>query len=323
MGNTAGQQLTIDDVLEFNEQLMFMESIKIPLELGFQMDRSLLDNKLLEIKSRLAIRHLQGKTIEEVLLEDQEIPSQYRASLVAWARGGRSIRSISSLVMLGRWRRNAVKQLNTALIQPLTLLALVYLGFLCLFWILIPNLEGIYMQIRKQPGICLSILSRIRSWEYVWGPAFPIIALAIVLAWRAWIPKSNLRMLPQKLLETTAVRNSNLAESLAGLIDAGHTPEQAVSWVNRDKIDVDRSKQSAMPPLIQWALVENREADEQAIGLRFFGEIYRNPLRYSMSRSGRNYSSILGAILAGMLVLGFGLSLFLPMIELLYTLVLP
>ena len=80
---------------------------------------------------------------------------------------------------------------------------------------------------------------------------------------------------------------------------------------------------ASLPPLLRWAVAGNIGEEPLPTVLRFVAMTYE--------RTAKRYTRfwqvvapmIVGLILGGLLVLGYGLSLFLPVIEMLYDLASP
>jgi len=318
--SATSDQLRIEDVLEFNEQLRSIESMRVPIGLGFEFGKESLSNQLMKISSSLTIQQVRGKSIELALAEDRSIPNQYRVSLISWARSGRSFHAVQPLVEIGRWRRDAVSQVNSTLLEPLILLVLVYCGFVCLMWSLIPNLESVYSQIHKPPGVSLSIMSSIRASAMWWGPVVPILIVGILAVWKRTVAHANLSWIPESFLETQAVRKANQADSLACLIESGLGSASATELTNGT---ANAPSPTTLSPLARWASGIEDRPSIQVDALRCVTRIYRDTLQYQLIRWSRWYSIAIGTLIGGSLVLALGVCLFAPIIELLYTLVLP
>lgn len=78
--------------------------------------------------------------------------------------------------------------------------------------------------------------------------------------------------------------------------------------------------QPELPPLIDWALTRSSDPAAQAADLQFASEVYRRAADQRVDRWRRCAPAVIGGMLGGIVVLAYGLAVFVPVIRLLETL---
>ena len=129
-----------------------------------------------------------------------------------------------------------------------------------------------------------------------------------------------------------AIQRANYAEGFANLLKHEHSVEQAGMMLGAFPSDQTTrklqttetsAKPVGMPPLLKWVFGKDVSPEDRAAALHFSALAYRD-LAQSRASQWRSWLPVLmGSLLGGVLVLGFGLSLFGPMIELLNSLTRP
>src|SRR5206468_8300373 len=107
-----------------------------------------------------------------------------------------------------------------ALIYPLIVCCLAFVGLIgfCLFFL--PVLQSTYSSMRIPVGTALQTLQSLRTTLPYWASAVPLAALAIV----AWRIESRLHLQPllQGTLQAVSEeRSANFADAVATLLDTG------------------------------------------------------------------------------------------------------
>ena len=115
-------------------------------------------------------------------------------------------------------------------------------------------------------------------------------------------------------------RQAVYAESLASMLDQGLNREAAMSLAG---VVPNQPSTTQMPSLLNWALTTEANEADAAETLRFVSRAYRQIAERRASLRQVWLPVVLGAVLGGSCVLLFGLSLFLPYVQLLKHLTLP
>ena len=320
MNETLSSQIQLQDVIEFNDLLINLLDAGLPIDLDLDTVERSPKAKLDRIVSQLALQSARGETVECSLAHIPNIPIQYSDAIVAWFRSDKSTETLSPLYRVASWHREADGQLSRALLQPLTIVLLAYGAFVYIALWLTPKMESISDDMNIKTGVGLRALQLLRNTFPYWGPAFPFCLLLLVVLWNR--PRlSRPRALFVRVKEKLAIRNANLAENLANLISEHTTADQAMSHMQLRE-GGEQSK-AILPPLIRAAVSPALKLSEQRRALLDAMEIYRESARMSTERWGGWLPNVLGALVAGVIVLVTGLCLFVPIYELLTAIARP
>jgi type II secretory pathway component PulF len=328
--------ITLEEVFALNEELASLSAAGVPIELG-ATDLST-EEALTRINARLALRTSLGQPISAALTDDQELPPLYQHALLTGLESNQL-----SLALEGVSRQPAAwndlrKTAAQALIQPLIVLALAYCGFIFLCLRFAPNLADIYEQIRMEANGGVRFLTICRAWMPVWVPLVPLLIIVAIIAWRR---QSNLRRpwLPGSGRYFAAVTHAMFAEQLASLLEA-HVPLpeslRLASQATGDRALIaacntigaahergeqltaaDNHNLTALPPLLRWALTGDLGGESLPQILHFAAETYRQSAERQAAMWHVALPTLVGAFLGGLIVLGYGLSVFGPYISLL------
>jgi type II secretory pathway component PulF len=295
------QDIRIEDVLAFNEQLRIIAASGVPLDLGNGQLSDSLTSTLTDIGTSVAIQHAKGLALESVFTKS--IPTQYRQSVLSWVANNPTL-ALDPLVQFGQNRRDWVSRWRTSIHQPWILLLLAYLGAIYLLQTLVPSFESIYAQIRKEPGPGLSVLIWIKTNWLLAMVGVPVAAIAVSFLWTFVVSKRMLGWLPRRVLDEEFVEKANQARNLLGTLgaDAGH---------------------AALSPLLAWATDANKSVSQRAEALLFAEQLYLQLSREPSMRWRQLLPVLFASLSGGLIVIGFALGLFVPVVELLYHLTSP
>jgi type II secretory pathway component PulF len=329
---------TLEKVLALNEELAALDAAGIPLELG-DTDRST-EETLAKINSSLALRTSLGQPIDKALVEDTDLPAVYRYAVLTGLEANQP-----SLTLDGVSRQPAAwtdwhRTLGRALLQPLVLFVLAYVGFIFLCLLFAPMLASVYEQMRQLPNIGVRILMVCRRWVSVWGPLVPLLLAAGAFFWNArskmirpqlWGSRHYLRTITNAVFAeqvasllsagvpfSESVRTAAKASGAAELVAAG----EVVAVHERGAIlpATETQKLAILPPLLRWALTQDLGDEPLPDMLRFIGETYRQSADRQASIWQAALPTFVGAFIGGVILLVFSLSMFGPYIALLYDL---
>ena len=322
----------LDDVLAFNATLLKLANAGVPIALDVSGRTEDLSGSLDKINSGIAIGMARGMTLRQILESDPELPSQYRSSLLTWLYCAESPEALTALSDCAGGRREIERVVNIAFMQPLILLGMVYLGFLFLVLQLEPKLQAIHFQIGSAPALGMQWLTMLRKSIWIWGTAVPLLIGLDLVIWTRHRSRWSLRRFPGRKGVFEAIQRANYAEGFANLLEHDHSVEQSGMMLGAFPSDQATRKlqtteasttHAGMPPLLKWAFGNGVSPEDRASALHFSALAYRD-LAQSRASQWRSWLPVLvGSLLGGVLVLGFGLSLFGPMIELLTSLTRP
>jgi type II secretory pathway component PulF len=327
--------VSLKEVIALNEELAALDAAGIPIALG-DPTRST-EETLAKINSSLARRTSLGQPLDAAFIEETDLPVIYRYAVLTSLEANQPALALDGVSRQPAAWSDLRHTLGRALLQPLILLVLAYLGFIFLCLWFAPTLEGVYMQVQQLPNVGVALLMRSREWMPVWVPLVPVLIVAGVLLWNARGRVARPKLLgSQKYLRT--VTNAIFAEQVASLLASGvpfaesvRTAAQASGSSNMiagcevvathergaPLPAADTQKLSVFPPLLRWALTQDLGEEPLPDMLRFIGETYRLSAERQAATWQVALPTFVGAFLGGLILLLFSLSMFGPYIGLL------
>ena len=307
----------IDDLLAFNQQLISLIQAGLPVELGDGTPSKAVANELSKINSRIALQVGLGLSLDQAIASDTLIPAPYRAAWETWFHGNRPIEALNALTSQAEARSEMQANVSNSLIQPLIVLSLVYVGFIYLVLVVARQLEATYQQMGESPSASLKFLTIAREWLPIWGVLVPLTVLLAIWLWKSRSAVWSYEWLPGRKRFVESVGKANYAENVAKLLDANHTLSESLQLVG----PLDTKPE--LPSMLRWAFAAEVEDSSRVNLLRFAARTYRDSAKQEITRWRNWLPVIVGVLIGGSIVLGYGLSLFTPMVELLKTLTKP
>jgi hypothetical protein len=175
----------------------------------------------------------------------------------------------------------------------------------------------------------------------VWGIVIPLVVILAVIGWRSRSARMSWSWMPGSGPYFRAVRSATIARQLATLLESGCSLDQSLALLGLSTAGDaatagaaggdstasgeagDHRVPSNFPPLLQWALSGDLGGERPADVLRFVADTYRQTAQRQAKIWRYVAPSICGVVLGGCVVLGYGLSLFLPLVQLLKDVALP
>lgn len=318
----------IAPVVTFHQQLTRLSAAGLPFDLGLQRDQSASShdeilNAIKRVEDALRIRVELGQPLVDAINAAAEFTPRHRAGLLAWLDAGDAPAIFESLTQSARSRSRLLRQVGISTVQPFVLMLLTFLAFILLCLTTIPRMEAFYAQLWKQPSQALSWLITLRETMPIWSVLLPVLVIGVwiylykrssVGAWR-WLPGAN------RYLES--MRLANFADQVATYIDRGISRDHAMALADASLAAKLNTHPSDAPPLLRWALTGDLGDEPAENVFRFVASSYRQ----SAEQFSLGWRVILPAVLlsifGGAMVFAFGLTLFVPMIELMKELTLP
>ena len=335
---------TIDQVIAFHGQLLALEKMGIPVDIGVseqlhapsvisnQGDVSLSES-LHAIQMHLSSRSGLSDSVDAIC-RDPQYPQPYRLALLSWVRGTQEsgtqesstqesasrpdnalhpAAAFDAVTHSDRQHRQLGADLGRALTYPLLIFFLVFLGtiFFCLY--LLPKMRLIYDDLHLSETFSISVVQWLREWMFAWVIVVPLIALALVFLWRRYIHRARWNWLVGSRRYFDLLDGAHRADQTASLIESGCTPGDATA------VAVPASL-SVRLPLLNWALGDGVDPDSQVVELRTVARLYRGFAQRRARVWRYAIPSLIGVLLGGVCVLAYGLILFLPLTRLLQSL---
>lgn len=348
--------LTLADIQHFHTDLLTIRKAGVLLEFPRNGTSTVtvdcdsvasLRASLHVIESEIAVSIAQGKDIAAAVNTAATLPASYKSAFRTWVETGHSPVAFEPVVASSEERVRRAGALRLSMVPALLWLVIGYcaLTTICLFTA--ANFEALVKDMRTEPGPILSMLLALRDWMPVWAWLAPLLFLLVMVA----ILRTHL-MQPRPVGESRAtggtsnpqksryagaaevVRRGNLARHAADMMDQGMPQEQALTELatamNPHSAPLDTGPRE-LPPLLQWATaVPDLDLPENAVTsvpqsanatskMRLASNIYRGishiAVLQQQSASKTRYAVIL---LGGLFVLMISLTVFGPLVELLY-----
>lgn len=307
----------IEEFIAFNRQLITLVQAGLPVELGDGTPSPRVGEQLLQINSRIALQVGLGQTVDEAIAADAFVPAPYRAAWETWFHGNRPIEALNALSSQGEARREMQVNVGNSLIQPLIILSLVYVGFIYLVLVAARQLEATYQQLGESPSASLQFLTAAREWLPLWGVLVPMTVLLGIWLWWSKSGEWSYPWLPGRKRFVESISKANFADNVARLLDTHHSLSESLQLVG--PLDA----KSKLPSMLRWAFATEVEEASRVHLLRSAARVYRGSAKREITRWRNWLPVIVGVFSGGLMVLGYGLSLFVPMVELLKSLTKP
>ena len=323
-------EATLQHILGFNEQLNKLSRAGVPIELDPQSSGSetningSLNSSIQQIESALKLRVELGQNVNDAIDAAPELTPRYRASLKTWLQLEDPAAAIDPLTVPTRERMEVMRGVGRSLIQPMLIFALTFFAFLVLCLVTVPRLEAIYAQNWTTPTGVLAILVHVRNTLPIWGIIVPIVFLMACVVWKRHSSRFSVhRLLPGGRRYLKSLSHASFAEHVAIMLENEVPLEQAMMLADPELGAKYVANRESAPPLLRWALTGDLGGEPLSSVLRFVSLTYRHVAEQYAAIWRVVLPTFLGAIFGGLLVLVYGLSLFLPMIDALNMIALP
>jgi type II secretory pathway component PulF len=336
---------TLDEFIALNDQLAAALEAGVPLAVDLHRLDARPTQALERVNAVVARQVSRGISVEEaVAAVSQELPPQYRSLVQIWLRTGNADAVLDRSSRLGEALEEAHEGIRLALVYPLTVLCLALVGMAAFCLFVLPKLEGFRESMRLSVGEGMDVLNAIARSLPVWGiVAAAFILFAVWFIWRSARPNAASSSVGFWARLTGAAttdseeRTAAFADWLALLLSSGAPEEESLRLASEASGDPRlqagaRSLDGALlevaatsggsrrswgfPPFLQWAL-RRPDAAQQAQALMVAADVYRDSARRSSKRAAVVVPIVASAMIGGGAVLLYGLSLFVPLTEML------
>ncbi|KAA5544565.1 hypothetical protein FYK55_09610 [Roseiconus nitratireducens] len=297
-------------LISLNRQTIAMLRLGIPLELGLG-DSPI--ERLREINETLALNSGREPEVAPIL-QSENVSPQYQAIAQALLAAPDPTPIFESIARPTDDAAAVSTPVRLALVEPLVVLGLGYLGMLLLCFHVVPSMEMQYLQQYETPTGVTRWLIAIRDWMPVWAVLFPLIYLALILLGGKWLRKLYARWGPGTQSRLRWRRREAQAERLSALVDSGIDRETAIDLARGSSADSD-----PIGPVAE-NIVRNRSPERASGALDRLARFYRFLAENRWPSLVRNVPAAIGLFVASLVVLAYGLALFVPWIEILFNL---
>lgn len=286
----------------FHRQLKLVAQTGIPLKVGFPAAD--LEAELSKVLVQIKV-NATGGTVDTALnemLDSSSLPESYRAAAKAWLNDSSKTMAleIATANALGEQRVRSARRISE--IQPCIIIVLAYGTLIVLCLTTLPILLLMLNDLRKEPGVAISILIWLRAWMWLWVPLVLLAMLSwIVVRWRFVAPIKSSVTGYQQLLS-----RSVLAQQVSVLAEL--SPSSSIEEATRQ---LPANLMGA--PLLQWAMSSKNHAKQ----FRFASRCYSVLAQQSLKRFQNRYLLLFTLLVGGTLVALVSLCVFGPTVELL------
>ena len=325
-------EVTLENVKALNAELAALAEVGIPSNFATSRSHKSLEATLEQINSSLTLRTSLGQSLITATADNGDLPLAYRSALESGVRGMSLASTLDGVSLQATAYDHLRSTLRRSLLPPLIVLCLSYLGFifLCLFYT--PKLEAMYEQVGQTPSGPLLVLATLRDWLPYWATALPLIVLVVYVGVQ-FTQFGWWRLIPGARRYATALRNAVLSRQLVALLDSGIKLDEALpvaAAVTGDQqlfnnVRMNSSNPAtratgqlqSFPPLLRWALTSNLEQEELVEIIRFAAKTYDQAAQRRATVWRALLPALIGAVLGGVIVMAYGLSVFGPLTHML------
>jgi general secretion pathway protein F len=296
-----------------------------------------------------------GSSLSEILSRDQDrFPPVWRAVVQAGLRSGRLSVALEGLATTARRVAETRRAVCVAWIYPLIVMALAFAFFLFFVTSLFPG--SIFENLQMEFGPFMSCVSWLGQYVHIWGIAVPLLVVfAFFVAWRRsgrvlwsrggsrrasefsarrgrWPTAANTLRYGRlaafaEVLALLVDHDVSYAEAIALAGDASGDPalgdasRSVAERLQRGEVFASRADVPAQfPPFLGWLLVTATQQPGLSDRLRQTAEIYRQRAARAVTWNAVYLPMVLTVVFGGSAVLLYALTVFMPVIKLLYGL---
>ena len=349
---TPTTPIVLKDLIALNDEIVSLVRAGVPLEVGLSGTGSDVSSRLKPLAESLALRVNRGESLSEALeAEGDRFPKVYRAVVEAGLKVGRLPEALEAMSVFSRSLLELRKQMLLALLYPSVVLLASYALFVLFIVLMVPRIEETYRMFDFEGQASMQVFGFLAENVWYWGPTLPAIFVIVVsisqlrcrpdsvqgqmqwgLAWIPWMRgvvanfrRANFSQLLAILVEheTPIPEALMLASNATGdkqmIADATRISEQV-----RKGQDFSASLEEArwFPPFMAWMIRTGARDGSLAASLRQVNELYRHRALFQAEWLKLILPPAFIAAVGGGAVFVLGLTLFLPMGEIVRSLTL-
>jgi type II secretory pathway component PulF len=274
--------ISLDRILALNDELTALAAAGVPVDLGQAAPRVPVRVALDEAGASIALRQGRGMSLEQSVTDNPDLPPGYGSALAASLKSSRLTTALEACCWPAAALTEVRHVVGRALMGPLVVVTIAYIGLLFLCLHVAPTFEDQYRQLGTEPSSSVRMLATLRHWAPYWAPLVPLLLLGAVVLWRRGTRTGRpVRPLPSLKRYEMAVRDAQLAESLARLVQQHVPPAEALRWSSRmtgqptrieaadrlaaaiehgETVTPEHPDLTGLPPVLRWALVSGQDS---------------------------------------------------------------
>ena len=164
---------TLEDFIALNKQLAAMAEAGVSLDLGFGRYGDKPVEEIERISATVSKRVHAGESLAEALDGDEQfVPAAYHSIVQFGLRTGNISAGLAGSNVLAESVERSRHAFRAALLYPLIVCFLAYLGLVGFVLFYVPTVEATYEGLRIPPGKGLLVLQALRDtrWQWIWIP---------------------------------------------------------------------------------------------------------------------------------------------------------
>lgn len=314
-------EASLQQVVAFNREIAALSATGLPLQIGLPPGESL-ESGIDSINAALSLRVGRGESLDQAIREASELPARYRAGLLAWLHHSDPTIALDGFAVPAETRRDFGRHVGRTLFYPLLLLCLAFGGLVLLCLFTAPAVEGLYYSMFHSTEQ-IGWLNEARELLPIWAVLFPLIVILVLIVWRRRFRDARWRWVPGSRRYYEAVEHAYLAKQLANLVQSGRSVDESLALVQSTSQTTGTLTTDQLPSLLKWAVTTPLSGESLSSVLRLVAESYRHSAERRRDFWRLVMPTIAGAVLGGLIVMAYGMGLFLPLIDLLHAIAQP
>jgi type II secretory pathway component PulF len=339
---------TLDDFVAWNDQLAALFDAGVPLDVSLGAPGTNATEAVKRINATVARRVKSGESLSDAVEDDEQlVPASYRSLVQLGLHSGDLAATLDGSNRVAESVDNSRFAIQSSFIYPLIVCCLAFVGLILFCLYLVPTLVAMYSSLRVRPGSGLRVLQMLRESLPYWI-AIPPIALLLyfVRLWQtkrkgglssgrragvsAWLPGMR-QSLFQERCASFAASLANLVESEVPIVEAlplaaracgdsrlVGSAESLAEALEQGQNPIDDSPLAKQfPPFLRWALLHSDATVGRARALHMAAGIYRESAQRREEKLRIIAPIVVCVLLGGGATLLYGLSLFVPVVQLL------
>lgn len=318
----------LEPIDRFHDELKSLVETGIGVNLGLAGEPQDVPAVLKRFRGALAVRVQLGQTLTQAIADEASLSPRYRAAAMAWVRFDSPAVVLEAVANSSSRETDLVNGIRLSLAQTALILALMLIGLAIAAVWLSPRMEGIYAQLERPIPPSLQWLVTLRDGLPIWATGAIVVFVLGALAVRA-IDRARLRRLAS-WLPMVAERDRFVAQA--------HCAEYLSSWLQQDlpiddglvlaqafatRDDASGVESEPPGPLLAWAVHADLAGEPRWEVLRAVAEVYERLAETHLARWVTQLPWLTAIAISGLIVLAYGLSIFLPLIDILKAVTVP
>ncbi|WP_442505191.1 hypothetical protein SH528x_003968 [Novipirellula sp. SH528] len=309
-----------DKIVEFNEQLVLVAKTGLPIDIRNDDDRQSIEQAISQLGARVGVRVAKGDSVQVAIEQDALISLRYRQALLSLLRTGDTAVALEVASGKAQSERRLKSNVSQWLFQTAIVVVLTLAAFIFTISYTNPKIKSVYEDLSLEQGATFSWLEIVRDWLPAWLPMLVLLFVVGAFLWKRYGERLHWSSIPGGTGYANAVKSSQTAEQMAGLLEQGIPMSESMSICGIGASTdaggtLSLRDGNQLSPLLRWAVTVNIDEHERGDVLRFVAGSYRNKAERLATVWRYLVPSIATALIGGVIVLIYALSIFVPWIH--------